>query len=132
MSESATKTTKDKKWSWDRNRQETRNRLVEDAHIQKACDDRVRKAGSDGASITTVLKYIESLYVSIINEDRVEGMDALNELMDLSTTDRRLVIRKILHSSYKKDEYYVVPATSKHRSGKKGKTINYVAKKDAE
>lgn len=108
----------EKKWKWDRNAQDVRKSLVEHEGIRNRCEQTVTDGGDAGASITTALNDV----MRFVTENNI------TEFLNLDRTNQRLVVRKILHGHYKAGTYDIVDADSPHRTGKKGKTKNYIAK----
>lgn len=116
-----------KSWTWNREIQEDRQKLVEDPRLKSLCHECVSTWGDDGVSITTVLNCAVE---AVKNTKNLEDTDQLKSFLDMNKTNQRLVIRKILHTKYKTGEYKLVDAPSKYRTGKKSKTQNYVFVKE--
>jgi len=115
------------KWQWDRDKQERRNTLAQDNWFVGIVHSVVSKSKAEGASVTLCLRVIEA----DISQESEHQSSSQTEFLTLSRTDKRLVVRKILHTKYKQKKYKLVEATSAYRTGKKSKTLNYVVADDA-
>lgn len=113
-----------KKWNWDRSKQSVRKAIAEDAFFIQQITHVVQNTDG-GASVTDAMKYVAE---SLKNEAQHDhGLSPIMEQYNtLTQTDKRLVVRKILHTKYRAGEYKLVEATSTYRSGKKSGTLKYI------
>lgn len=111
----------DKKWKWDSDKRTLRAGLSKDETLQNLCTNYVESLTENGASITDTLRYV----LGVIDKTKYP-VQSFESFKNLTRTDQRLVIRKILHTKYKSGKYTLVESESGYRTGKKAKTLRYV------
>jgi|14BtaG_2_1085337.scaffolds.fasta_scaffold00541_13 hypothetical protein len=108
-----------KKWNWDRNKQKLREELAQDGFFIEVVDKCV-KTTNGGASVTDAMRELKA---NLTNSPT----DVEEQYNALSQTDKRLVVRKIMHTKYRAGQYTLVDAASTYRTGKKSGTKKYLA-----